>query len=101
MSDVNEKIEELLKSNKVFLFMKGNPAFPQCGFSAHVVAILKELNIEFSSFNILEDETLRAAIKEYSSWPTFPQLYINSELIGGCDIITELYESKKLEALVN
>jgi len=80
--------------------MKGVPDFPQCGFSAQTVAMLKSLGQEFNSYNILEDQELREGLKVYSSWPTFPQLYVNGELIGGCDIMTELFESGELKTLL-
>ena len=87
MSDVNKRIEQLLKDNKVMLFMKGTPSFPQCGFSARAVAILNELGAEFGSLNVLEDQEMREGIKAFGNWPTIPQLYINQELVGGSDII--------------
>lgn len=97
MSDTRLKIEEMLEKNKTFLFMKGNPAFPMCGFSSRAVAILKELNIPFGSFDVLEDEAVRQGVKEYGQWPTIPQLYHNKELIGGSDIMMEMYESGELK----
>lgn len=92
-----KRIEEMLQSNKVMLFMKGTPAFPQCGFSARAVAILKELGAEFETFNVLEDEMVRQGIKEFGQWPTIPQLYVNRELLGGSDIMMEMYESGELK----
>ena len=97
---VKTRIEEMLNSNKVFLFMKGNPSFPQCGFSARAVAILKELGAQFESCDILEDEAIRQGIKEYGNWPTIPQLYVNKQLVGGSDIMMEMYESGELADLV-
>ena len=94
--NVRQKIENDLKNNKVMLYMKGTPEAPQCGFSAQVVAILKEYDVPFKSFNILADESIRQGLKEYSNWPTFPQLYVNKELIGGCDIVTELHQNGEL-----
>ncbi len=91
------RIEEILKSSKVMLFMKGTPSFPQCGFSARAVAILKELGTEFETFNVLEDEIIRQGIKEFGQWPTIPQLYVNNELLGGSDIMMEMYESGELK----
>ena len=91
------RIEEMLQSNKVMLFMKGTPAFPQCGFSARAVAILKELEADFETFNVLEDEMVRQGIKEFGQWPTIPQLYVNKELLGGSDIMMEMYESGELK----
>ena len=92
-----QRIDNLLSSNKTFLFMKGSPSFPQCGFSARAVAILNEVGTEFESFNVLEDEEIRQGIKEYSNWPTIPQLYHNKELLGGSDILLELFESGELK----
>ena len=97
---VKTRIEEMLNNNKVFLFMKGNPSFPQCGFSARAVAILKELGATFESCDILEDEAIRQGIKEYGNWPTIPQLYVNKQLVGGSDIMMEMYESGELADLV-
>ena len=99
MSTVDTKIEKILADNKVVLFMKGDSDFPQCGFSAMSVQILNLCNAEFSTVNILEDDELRQGLKVYSSWPTFPQLYINGELIGGSDIMKEMYESGELQGL--
>ena len=92
-----EKIASLIHSDRVVLFMKGTPDSPQCGFSATVARLLKAVSIPFSSFDVLQDAELRAAVKEYSSWPTIPQLYIDGEFIGGCDIAEELYASGELE----
>ncbi len=97
MSDISEKIQNLNKSNKVVLYMKGNPTFPQCGFSSTVVQILKHLGVEFQSYDVLQDEEIRNGIKEYSNWPTIPQLYIKEEFVGGCDIIKEMFESGELK----
>ena len=94
---IQNKIKEMISQNNIFLFMKGSPTFPQCGFSARVVGVLKELNVNFKSFDVLEDEEIRQGIKEYSQWPTIPQLYINREFIGGCDIVIEMLESGELE----
>ena len=98
--EINQKIESLIGSASIVLFMKGSPDFPQCGFSAQTVAILKSLGKEFDSYNILEDQELREGLKVFSSWPTFPQLYVNKELIGGCDIVTELFESGELKEIL-
>ena len=98
--EINQKIESLIGSSPIVLFMKGSPDFPQCGFSAQTVAILKSLGKEFDSYNILEDQELREGLKVFSSWPTFPQLYVNKELIGGCDIVTELFESGELKEIL-
>ena len=97
---LKNKIEQLIKSSKVFLFMKGTPNAPQCGFSMRTVEILKSLNIEFKSFDILSDEDMRQAIKEYSNWPTIPQLYVNGEFIGGCDITEQMAHNGELKKLV-
>ena len=97
--DTNEKIKDLITKNKVFLFMKGNPDAPQCGFSSAVVNVLKHLNVKFESANVLENEELRQGIKTYSDWPTIPQLYIMGEFIGGCDIVTEMFEKGELKTL--
>jgi monothiol glutaredoxin len=97
---VKERIENLLNSNKIVLFMKGNPSFPQCGFSARAVAILRELNVPFESVDVLADEEIRQGIKEFGNWPTIPQLYVNKELIGGSDIMLEMYQSGELAGVV-
>jgi monothiol glutaredoxin len=94
--DVNQRIEQQLSTYPVLLYMKGTPDFPQCGFSARVVAVLRALDAKFASVNIFEDPEIREGLKVYSSWPTFPQLYVNGELIGGCDIAVEMYESGEL-----
>ena len=93
---VRERIEKDVKGNKVMLYMKGTPDAPQCGFSARAVDILREYKVPFHSFNILEDDTIRQGVKEYADWPTIPQLYINGEFVGGCDIMTELHETGEL-----
>lgn len=95
-----EKIEQILAVKPVVLFMKGSPNFPQCGFSARAVAILRELEADFESFDVLEDPDVRQGIKEYGNWPTIPQLYINKNLIGGSDILMEMYESGELKTLL-
>lgn len=95
--ELSAQIETLLGSSKVVLFMKGNTDMPQCGFSANSVAILKHLAVPFKTFNILNDPEIRQGLKEYSNWPTFPQLYVNGKLIGGNDIITEMYKSGELQ----
>lgn len=94
------RIDEMLKGNRIFLFMKGSPAFPQCGFSARAVAILRELGAQFGSFDVLEDEEIRQGVKEYGNWPTIPQLYIDQKLVGGSDIMMEMYESGELQDLL-
>ena len=97
--DVNKKIENLISENDVCLFMKGTADAPQCGFSMAVSNVLKHLNINFISVNVLEDESLRQGIKNYSDWPTIPQLYVKKEFIGGCDIIKEMFEKGDLKKL--
>lgn len=92
----HEKIDQLLQANKVVLFMKGNPQFPQCGFSARAAAILKELNVQYHSVDVLSDPEIREGIKEYGQWPTIPQLYVNKELVGGSDIMMEMFQSGEL-----
>ncbi len=94
---MNEKITNLINSNKIFLFMKGSPEMPQCGFSNKVVEILQEKGVQFSHFDILSDEHMRQAVKEYANWPTYPQLWVNGKLIGGCDIVMQLAQSGELE----
>lgn len=98
--NVNERIEEQLKSHDVLLYMKGTPDFPQCGFSGQAVAALKSIGKPFAFVNIFEDEEIRQGLKEYSNWPTFPQLYVKGELIGGSDIMVEMYHSGELQKLV-
>ena len=93
---VKEKIENLIKENDVCLFMKGTPDSPQCGFSMTVSNVLKHLKINFKGINVLEDENLRQGIKDFSDWPTIPQLYVKSEFVGGCDIVKEMYASGEL-----
>jgi monothiol glutaredoxin len=94
-----ERIESDIKSNDVVLFMKGTPVFPQCGFSAAVVQILTDLGVKFKSFDVLKDPELRQGIKEFSNWPTIPQLYVKGEFVGGCDILREMHESNELQSL--
>jgi monothiol glutaredoxin len=95
--DLKIQIENLLSSSKVVLFMKGNAEMPQCGFSANSVAILKNLGVSFNTFNILNDAEIRQGLKEYSNLPTYPQLYIKGQLIGGNDVITEMYKNGELQ----
>ena len=99
-SDRFSNIAEEINNNDVVLFMKGSPMFPQCGFSAAVVQILSKLEIKFKGIDVLEDDNLRQNIKEFSDWPTIPQLYVKGEFIGGCDIITEMAETGELENLI-
>ena len=98
--EINEKIESLIKDNEVCLFMKGTPDAPQCGFSMAVTNVLKHLNVNFKGINVLEDEDLRQGIKEFSDWPTIPQLYVKKEFIGGCDIVKEMFEKGELKELL-
>ncbi|MGA9866314.1 MAG: Grx4 family monothiol glutaredoxin [Acetobacteraceae bacterium] len=99
-SPVHERIQSEIADNPVMLYMKGTAMFPQCGFSARVVQILSHLNVPFKTANVLEDAELREGIKQFSQWPTIPQLYVKGEFVGGCDIITEMYQSGELETLL-
>ena len=99
--NINERIKEQLDSNHILLYMKGSPDFPQCGFSGQTVAALKEIGQPFSYVNIFDDEEIRQGLKAYSNWPTFPQLYVDGELIGGCDIVIEMYHSGELKELLD
>jgi len=94
------RIQSDISANPVMLFMKGNALFPQCGFSARVVQILTHLGVKFHTANVLEDPELRDGIKSFSQWPTIPQLYVKGEFVGGCDIVTEMYQSGELETLL-
>ena len=98
--EINEKIKSLLNENDVCLFMKGTPDAPQCGFSMAVSNVLKHLNVNFKGIDVLENEELRQGIKDYSDWPTVPQLYVKNEFIGGCDIIKELFDNGELKKLL-
>ncbi len=97
---VFDRIQSDVDGNPVFLYMKGTPMFPQCGFSARVVQILSHLGVPFSSTNVLEEQELREGVKEFSQWPTIPQLYVKGEFVGGCDIVTEMFQSGELETLL-
>jgi len=99
MSQVREKIESILNQNKVVLFMKGTQGFPMCGFSARACAILQDLGVQFQDVNVLEDDEIRQGIKEYGNWPTIPQLYVNKKLVGGSDIMMEMYQTGELQEL--
>ena len=94
------RIQNDITTNTVMLYMKGNPQFPQCGFSSRVVQILNHLGVQYQSANVLEDPALRDGIKQFSNWPTVPQLYVGGEFIGGCDIVTEMFQSGELETLL-
>jgi len=96
MVDVSESIKNEIKSNEVVLFMKGTPVFPMCGFSAAVVKVLSDLDVKFSTVNVLDSDEMREGIKKFSNWPTIPQLYVKEEFIGGCDIIREMHETEEL-----
>ncbi|SMF40779.1 monothiol glutaredoxin [Tistlia consotensis] len=97
---VFQRIKDDVTENDVVLFMKGTPVFPQCGFSAAVVQVMSHLGVKFKGINVLEDPGLRQGIKDYSSWPTIPQLYVKGEFVGGCDIIREMFESGELQELL-
>ena len=97
---INENIKKIITENDICLFMKGTPEAPQCGFSMAVSNVLKHLNVNFLGVNVLEDENLRQGIKEFSDWPTIPQLYIKGEFIGGCDIVKEMFEKGELQELL-
>ncbi len=101
MSDVQKRIDDLVKTNRVVLFMKGTAQFPMCGFSGRAVQILKACGVsDLKTFNVLEDEGVRHGIKEYANWPTIPQLYVNGEFVGGSDIMTEMYQAGELQQTV-
>lgn len=99
--NVTERIEQTLASHPVVLFMKGTPDFPQCGFSSRVVQVLQACNADYRAINIFEDPEMREALKEYSNWPTYPQLYVKGELVGGCDIVMDLFNKGELQGLLN
>lgn len=98
--NIEQQLQDIIKDNNIILFMKGNPHQPRCGFSGKVVQILKEYEIEFSYLDILEDAEVRATLPSVSDWPTFPQLFVKGELVGGCDIITEMHESNELKEVL-
>ncbi len=98
---IKKRINDLIEKNEVCLFMKGTPDVPQCGFSLAVANVLKHLNINFKGVNVLEDNNIREGIKEFSDWPTIPQLYINKKFIGGCDIVKEMFEKGDLQKILN
>ena len=100
MSDVKERLDALVKSKDVVLFMKGTELFPQCGFSSRAVAILNHLGADYETVDVLQDPEIRQGIKEYSDWPTIPQLYVKGEFVGGSDIMMEMFESGELQQLV-
>ena len=98
--DIIETIKEQIASNRIFLYMKGSPNAPQCGFSARTVEALMACGERFAYVDILSNPNIRATLPQYANWPTFPQLWVNGELVGGCDIVTEMYESGELQALI-
>ena len=100
MSGINELIDSEVKSSDVVLFMKGTPQFPQCGFSGQVVQILDHIGVDYKGINVLADSEIRQGIKDYSNWPTIPQLYVKGEFIGGCDIIREMFQAGELQQLL-
>lgn len=97
---LQERLQGLIRQSRVVLFMKGNKMFPQCGFSAHVVGLLKESGVPFETFNILQDPEVRQGLKELSNWPTYPQLYVDGQLVGGADIVTDLHATGELQKLL-
>jgi monothiol glutaredoxin len=100
MSDPQARIAEIVNGNDVVLFMKGTPLFPQCGFSSKAVAMLEHLGVEFASVDVLQDMEIRSGIKQYSDWPTIPQLYVKGEFVGGSDIMMEMFEAGELQQLM-
>jgi monothiol glutaredoxin len=100
MSDARQQIDELVKGNDVVVFMKGTAAMPMCGFTAAVIQILNQLSIPFKDVNVLIDPTLRQSVKDYTNWPTIPQLYVKGEFIGGCDIVREMFQNGELQTLL-
>ncbi|MHC2332874.1 Grx4 family monothiol glutaredoxin [Bradyrhizobium sp. USDA 4454] len=98
--DVQDFIRDQIRENKVVLFMKGTPSFPQCGFSSQVVQILDHLDATYTTFNVYDSDELRQGIKRYSNWPTIPQLYVRGEFVGGCDIVREMFEAGELQQLI-
>ena len=102
MSDVQQRIDELVKGNRVMLFMKGNAQFPMCGFSGRAIQVLKACGAsDLKTFNVLEDEEVRQGIKDYAQWPTIPQLYVDGEFVGGSDIMMEMYQSGELQQILD
>jgi monothiol glutaredoxin len=102
MSDVQQRIDELVKGNRVVLFMKGTAQFPQCGFSGRAIQVMKACGVnDLKTFNVFDDEAVRQGIKDYAQWPTIPQLYVNGEFVGGSDIMMEMYQSGELQQLLS
>ena len=100
MSDIQQKIGDLVGQNDIVLFMKGSPLFPQCGFSSRAIAILDHLDVKYETVDVLQDQDIRQGIKQFSDWPTVPQLYVKGEFVGGSDIMMEMFESGELKQLV-
>lgn len=100
MSDIQQQIQETISNNDVVLYMKGSKDFPQCGFSAMVVQILKNLNVDFVDIDVLRDPEIRQGIKDFADWPTIPQLYVKGEFLGGCDIVKEMFQSGELQEIL-
>ena len=100
MTDIHNQIAELVKNNDIVLFIKGTPDFPQCGFSGKVIHLLRQCDAKFTSVNVLDDPDMRQGIKDYTQWPTVPQLYIKGEFVGGCDIISDLFDKGQLQEIV-
>jgi len=98
--DIFERIKQQVEKDRIVLYMKGTPALPQCGFSQVTAEILRRLGVEFQAYDVLQDPALREGIKQYANWPTIPQLYVDGEFVGGCDIVRSMYESGELEKLV-
>ena len=101
MSDTNERISQIVENNDVVLFMKGTPLFPQCGFSSRAVAILDHCGVAYEPVDVLQDQEIRAGIKQFSDWPTIPQLYVKGEFVGGSDIMMEMYQAGELQQLLD
>jgi monothiol glutaredoxin len=99
-NSIHEELESMIQENEILLFMKGNRLMPQCGFSAHVVGLLEQHRQDYVTFDVLSDQEVRQGIKEFSNWPTIPQLYVNGKFVGGCDIVTEMAEEGELEELL-
>ena len=100
MTDTQSRIAQIVEGNDVVLFMKGTPLFPQCGFSSRAIAILEHLGVEYETVDVLQDQEIRQGIKQFSDWPTIPQLYVKGEFVGGCDIVREMYEAGELHQLL-
>lgn len=99
-AEVKERVENLINSNKIVVFMKGTKLMPQCGFSNNVVQILNVMGVPYETYDVLDDPEVRQGIKEYSNWPTIPQVYVNGEFVGGCDIMIELYQNNELQQML-